>query len=142
MEKIQRLPRYCETGIGQVVEAIQEWKDPKWDRLVKLFRTVFKRADSVQTYNSQEFLETFKDKMRPDDTDPWTTISGTLVRSGPPTIHSELVFHHSGLDMTRLPEVQIDFVFEKAISISKNGRLLKDIMHSTCLRRNRFGRLM
>lgn len=70
MEKIQRLPRYCETGIGQVVEAIQEWKDPKWDRLVKLFRTVFKRADSVQTYNSQEFLETFKDKMRPDDTDP------------------------------------------------------------------------
>ena len=70
MQRIAKLPHYCEIHIAKLIKTMRTWRKGNWDELLKTLQKDYKPGDLTQKYHSRRFLEAFKNKKRAKDEDP------------------------------------------------------------------------
>ena len=70
MQRIAKLPHYCEIHIAKLIKTMRTWRERNWDELLKTLRENYGPRDLTQKYHSRRFLEAFKNKRRAKDEDP------------------------------------------------------------------------
>ena len=69
MQRIAKLPHYCEIHIAKLIKTMRTWREGNWDELLKTLRENYKPGDLTQKYHSRRFLEAFKNERRAKDKD-------------------------------------------------------------------------
>ena len=68
-DRFRKLPRYCETLIGNFVKTINAWIDQDWEDLVSTMKKEYEMNDMKQKLNSRHFLKVLKIRSRTEKDD-------------------------------------------------------------------------
>lgn len=102
-EVVKRLPRYCESTIGQFIKNLPEYDAGKWKAFKEVLLEEFKEYDSHQQKFSILFLETLMNTPRTEDSDlrqyvrQFSAVSTRLVAKGMLETYTQGVWFLRGL---------------------------------------------
>ena len=82
IERVKRLPLYCELSVRDCIELRPEYIQRDWERLCKALKEEYRTTDSYQTCFSQNLLECYSSQVRqtPVDWEHYCRVFGNIAR--------------------------------------------------------------
>lgn len=130
VNKIQRLPRYCDMLIENSIEGLPKYKERKWSELRKLLLRDYKASDFIQNINSKTFLKAYKNKVRTGDEDfknycrKFQFISSTFIARGKLNKYTQFQWFIQGIPIA----ITEKLFFKKGVTLNENNMKEFDIL--------------
>ena len=147
LEKICRLPWYCEMFTARHVKSVISFSGSDWYKICTNLKKEYKDLDLTQQVSSRAYLEAFKDKPRTDNSEvlqfcrDYAEISKELIEKGkldkytqlrwflqglPLSIQSNL-FNHYNIDLEGDAIPNFESILQKAYSLIETRKKMAEL---------------